>query len=151
MSAKQTSNAAVITFPKAGASSGGTPLTHFGIGTDASGAGTLLYRKQLTNAIPVTANVTQPQFAIGALVITLGTDVTDILTELWEKHIFQNANVANIGDGTGLRGSPTAGSLYISLHSADPGAAGDQTTSEASYTNYARQGVARSAAGWTVA
>lgn len=40
-------------------------------------------------------------------------------------------------------------SLYISLHTADPGEAGDQTTSETSYTGYARVAVTRDAAGWT--
>lgn len=64
--------------------------------------------------------------------------------------IFENANAANIGDATGLRGSTTAGSFYISLHTADPGETGDQATSEAAYTSYARVAVARSAAGWTV-
>lgn len=64
--------------------------------------------------------------------------------------VFENANAANIGDATGLRGSSTAGSLYISLHTADPGEAGSQTTSEAAYTSYARVAVARSTAGWTV-
>jgi hypothetical protein len=65
--------------------------------------------------------------------------------------IFNNTNIANVGDATGLRGSSTAGSLYVSLHTADPGEAGDQTTSEATYTSYARVAVARSGAGWTVA
>lgn len=64
--------------------------------------------------------------------------------------IFENANIANIGDATGLRGSSTAGVHYISLHTADPGETGTQTTSETAYTNYARQSVARSTAGWTV-
>lgn len=64
--------------------------------------------------------------------------------------IFENANAANIGDATGLRGSSTAGVFYISLHTGDPGEAGDQTTSEATYTSYARVAVARSTAGWTV-
>jgi hypothetical protein len=40
--------------------------------------------------------------------------------------------------------------LYVSLHTADPGEAGNQTTSEASYTSYARVAVARSGSGWTV-
>ncbi len=40
--------------------------------------------------------------------------------------------------------------LYVSLHTGDPGEAGNQTTSEATYTPYARQTVARSGAGWTV-
>lgn len=64
--------------------------------------------------------------------------------------IFENTNFANIGDATGLRGSTTAGSFYFSLHTADPGEAGDQTTSEATYTSYARVAVARSTTGWTV-
>ena len=65
--------------------------------------------------------------------------------------IYQNANAANIGDATGLRGSTVAGSFYVSLHTADPGEAGTQATSETAYTGYARLAVARSGAGWTVA
>jgi hypothetical protein len=64
--------------------------------------------------------------------------------------LFNNTNFANVGDATGLRGSTSAGSLYVSLHTADPGEAGDQTTSETAYTSYARVAVARSSAGWTV-
>ncbi len=64
--------------------------------------------------------------------------------------VFNNTNIANIGDATGLRGSSTAGSLYITLHTGDPGEGGSCTTSEAAYGSYARQGVARSGAGWTV-
>ena len=63
--------------------------------------------------------------------------------------IFQNANYANIGDATGLRGSTGAGSFYISLHTADPGETGTQSTSETAYTGYARQSVSRSAGGFT--
>jgi hypothetical protein len=40
--------------------------------------------------------------------------------------------------------------LFVSLHTADPGESGSQTTSEATYTSYARVTVARSGAGWTV-
>lgn len=64
--------------------------------------------------------------------------------------LFNNTNIANIGDATGVRGSTAAGSLYVALHTADPGEAGTQATSEASYTGYARVAVARSGAGWTV-
>lgn len=63
--------------------------------------------------------------------------------------IFENANIATLGDATGVRGSSAAGSLYISLHTADPGESGVQTTSEVSYTGYARVAVARSGAAWT--
>lgn len=40
--------------------------------------------------------------------------------------------------------------LYVSLHTADPGEGGSQTTSECAYGSYARVAVARSGAGWTV-
>lgn len=63
---------------------------------------------------------------------------------------FLNIDHANIGDAAGLQNSAAAGSFYISLHTADPGEAGSQTTSESAYTNYARVAVARSGAGWTV-
>jgi len=64
--------------------------------------------------------------------------------------IFTNTDWANVGDAAGLQNSATAGSFYISLHTADPGETGTQTTSEATYTSYARVAVARSGAGWTV-
>lgn len=65
--------------------------------------------------------------------------------------IFNNTDFANIGDAGGLQNSAAAGSLYLSLHTSDPGEAGDQTTNEIAYTGYARVAVARSGAGFTVA
>jgi hypothetical protein len=41
-------------------------------------------------------------------------------------------------------------SWYISLHTADPGEAGSQNTSETAYTGYARQAVLRDGTGWTI-
>lgn len=64
--------------------------------------------------------------------------------------IYNNTAFALIGDASGLQPSATAGSLFVSLHTADPGEAGAQNTSETAYTNYARIAVARSGAGWTV-
>lgn len=64
--------------------------------------------------------------------------------------ILNNTNIANIGDATGLRGSTSAGSLYAALHTADPGEAGDQTTSEVAYTSYARVAISRAGSAWTV-
>jgi len=64
--------------------------------------------------------------------------------------LFNNSDFANVGDAAGLQNSATEGSLYVSLHTADPGEAGDQTTSESAYTSYARVAVARAAGGWTV-
>jgi hypothetical protein len=63
---------------------------------------------------------------------------------------FNNTAHANVGDASGLQPSSTAGSFYISLHTANPDETGNQTTSEATYTDYARVAVARSGAGWTV-
>lgn len=65
--------------------------------------------------------------------------------------VCNNTNIANIGDATGLRGSSTVGSLYFAGHSADPGEAGDQTTSELTYGSYARQAVARTSGALLVA
>lgn len=66
------------------------------------------------------------------------------------SHIFLNADIANVGDAAGLQNSVATGSLYLSLHTADPGEAGSATTSEISYTGYARQAVARTSGGFTV-
>ena len=63
--------------------------------------------------------------------------------------IFLNTDIANIGDAAGLQNSAAAGSLYVALHTADPGEAGTQSTSEIAYTGYARVAVARSGVGWT--
>lgn len=65
--------------------------------------------------------------------------------------IFNNDNIANVGDATGLRGSSTAGSLYVALATADPGeAATGASMNETAYTNYARVAVARTSGAWTV-
>jgi hypothetical protein len=65
-------------------------------------------------------------------------------------HLLNNSDIADIGDATGLRGSTTAGSFYLSLHTSSPGETGTQSTNETSYTSYARVAVARTAGGWTV-
>ena len=64
--------------------------------------------------------------------------------------LFNNTAIADIGDAAGLRATSTAGSLYWSLHTADPGEAGTAVTSETAYTNYVRVAAARSGAGFTV-
>lgn len=77
---------------------------------------------------------------------------TDVFENGLLSLIFENANYANVGDATGLRGSSTAGVFYVSLHTANPNETGNQSTSETAYTNYLRSGgsVARSTAGWSV-
>ena len=64
--------------------------------------------------------------------------------------LFNNIDWAKVGDAAGLQNSAAAGSFYVALHTADPTDAGKQTTSEASYTGYARVAVARTGGGWTV-
>lgn len=66
------------------------------------------------------------------------------------SHLFLNTAWTNVGDAAGLLPSAAAGSFYVSLHTADPGETGDQTTNEATYTGYARVAVARSSGGWTL-
>ncbi len=61
--------------------------------------------------------------------------------------IFQATAIANVADNAAA--SPLT-SLYLSLHTADPGETGLQNTNETSYTGYARVAVARSAGGWTL-
>lgn len=67
---------------------------------------------------------------------------TDIL-----ELIFNATAWPNVADNAAS--SPYT-NLYVGLHTADPGEAGNQTTSEATYTSYARVAVARSGSGWTV-
>lgn len=61
--------------------------------------------------------------------------------------LFNATAWANVADNAA--GSPLT-NLYVSLHTADPGEGGSQTTNETAYTNYARQPVARTAGGWTI-
>jgi hypothetical protein len=63
------------------------------------------------------------------------------------KLIFNGTAIADLAEDDAT--SPLT-DLYVSLHTADPGETGSQTTSEISYTGYARVAVARSVAGWTV-
>lgn len=64
--------------------------------------------------------------------------------------LFQNSTLANYGNTAGILGSSVAGSLYVALHTADPTAAGTQSSNEVTYTSYARVAVARTSAGWTI-
>ena len=64
--------------------------------------------------------------------------------------LFNNTAITNIGDAGGLRATATAGSLWVSLHTADPDETGTAITNETAYTGYARVAVARSGAGFVV-
>ena len=65
----------------------------------------------------------------------------------WHGLILNGAPIANLADAAG--NAPLT-SLYAALHSAAPGAGGDQTTSEVAYSGYARVAVPRDGSGWTV-
>lgn len=64
--------------------------------------------------------------------------------------LFNNTAITDVGDAGGLRATASAGSLWYSLHTADPGEAGTAVTSETAYTGYARVAAARSSGGFTV-
>jgi len=64
--------------------------------------------------------------------------------------LFLNTAWANIGNSGGLLGSTVAGSYFIALHTSNPGQAGNQSTSEAAYSGYARVAIARSGSGWSL-
>ncbi|OGO09121.1 MAG: hypothetical protein A2Y61_00635 [Chloroflexi bacterium RBG_13_60_13] len=70
-------------------------------------------------------------------------------------HIFNNSNLPNVGDATGLLAAATVGLCYLALHTAITGddPADTQATNECTYTGYARQSKARAtgAGGLTVA
>lgn len=61
--------------------------------------------------------------------------------------IFNATAIGNIADNAAT--SPLT-NLYVSLHTSDPGEAGNQTTNECAYTSYARVAVARTSGGWTI-
>jgi len=65
-------------------------------------------------------------------------------------HLFQNQDIINIGDSAGLLQSANPGVLWIALHTAVPGEAGDQTTNEVAYTSYARVAIERKISEWSV-
>jgi len=65
--------------------------------------------------------------------------------------IFNNTTITDIGDAGGILKSVADGSLFVALHTADPGEAATQDASECSYTSYVREAVARTTGGWTIA
>lgn len=67
---------------------------------------------------------------------------TDLL-----RLIFNGTAIANLADNAAS--SPLT-SLYVALHTADPGEAGTQSTNEISYTGYARVAVTRGSGAFTV-
>jgi len=73
-----------------------------------------------------------------------------------KTNAFENSILALIFNATAIADvaendtSSPATTLTVSLHTADPGEAGDMTTNEATYPSYARVTVNRNSGGWTV-
>lgn len=61
--------------------------------------------------------------------------------------VFHGDAIANIADNAA---SAPITSLYLSLHTAEPGVDGDQSTDECAYTSYARAEVGRSSGDWDI-
>lgn len=76
--------------------------------------------------------------------------MSDTFETAFLRLVLLNEAFTGLGDSAGLLGSAAAGSLYVSLHTADPGEAGTQSTAEANYAGYARVAVTRTASGWVV-
>lgn len=68
VSGNQVQNAALIQFPQS--TLAGSDITHVGIVTTSSGAGTLVAKAALATAVPTSVGI-QPQFAAGALVFNI--------------------------------------------------------------------------------
>ncbi len=65
-----------------------------------------------------------------------------------KSNTLENEILLLLFNGTALSGY--GGNLFMALHSADPLEAGNQSTSEISYTGYARVSISRDLAGFTV-
>lgn len=63
------------------------------------------------------------------------------------KLIFNGTPIDGLADNAAISALTH---LQVSLHTADPGEAGNQSTNEISYTGYARIAVLRTSGGWTV-
>ena len=141
-------NAAAITFPAA--NSGSETATYLGIGRDAAGAGELIFRYALTPTVAISTPI-QPIVSAGQAVATgSGSGFNDVAHKRLMELLFETADMTNVGDAGGLIGSTTAGNFYASLHTADPGLDGDQTTSECTYGAYARVAITRAGGSWTI-
>ncbi len=132
ISGRDSSLAAIATFPAMAGGAGGT-VTHFGVGSDASGNGNLNYHGTVTPNIVVTAGVTPKLDTTTKVTISAGGITTASATALLTL-FFNNTDWANVGDAAGLQNSAAAGSVYLSLHTSSPGDTGNQATNEIAYT-----------------
>jgi hypothetical protein len=125
--------ASIATFAAMAGGAGGT-VTHFGLGTDSTGAGNLIFFGTVTPNLAVVAGVT-PKLDTGTTITQAASDgMTTAAANAFLLLLLNNTDWANVGDAGGLQNSVTAGSFYLSLHTSSPGEGGDQTTNEIAYT-----------------
>lgn len=72
--------------------------------------------------------------------------ISDVFENSILALLFNATPIANIADNAAT--APLT-NLFLALHTANPGDAGTQATSEAAYTSYARKSVARTTGGFT--
>lgn len=125
--------AANATFPQMAGGTGGT-VTHFGIGTDATGVGKLLFFGAVSPNLVIAAGSTPILDTSTKVQSTSPDNMTDNAALDFLKLLLNNTTWAGVGDATGLVGSTSAGNVYLSLHTSSPGETGNQSTNEISYT-----------------
>ena len=123
---------AIATFPAMASGAGGT-VTHFGIGSESSGATELVFFGTVTPNIAVVNGVT-PKLDTGTVVTQASDGMSNAAATAFLNLFFINTDWANIGDAAGLQNSAAAGSLYLSLHTSSPGEGGTQATNEIAYS-----------------
>jgi len=125
--------AATATFAAMASGAGGT-VTHFGLGTDSSGTGNLIFFGAVTPNISVVAGVT-PKLDTATTITQAASDaMTTAAANSFLLLLLNNTDWAAVGDAGGLQNSATAGSLYLSLHTSSPAEGGSQTTNEIAYS-----------------
>lgn len=124
----------IATFPGMAGGAGGT-VTHFGVGHEAIGGGNgLAFFGAVSPTILVTAGVTPILDTATNVTQSAGDGMTTAAANSFLLLFFNNTDWAVVGDAAGLQNSAAAGSLYLSLHTATPGEAGNQSTNEIAYT-----------------
>jgi hypothetical protein len=124
---------AIVSFPPMAGGAGG-PVSYFGCGLAATLAGQMVFFGTVTPNISVVNGVT-PKLDTGTTISQATADnmsntaATNLLLLL-----FNNTTWATFGDATGIVGSGTAGSLYLSLHTGILDETSTQATSEIAYT-----------------
>lgn len=74
--------------------------------------------------------------------------LSDVMENAVLNLVYRAVAWANVADNAA---SAAITNTFTALHTADPGDAGTQATSEATYTGYARVAVARTTGGWGAA